>query len=69
MKRFLSLFVGLSILFSTFGFAVADARVSVSGYYRKSGTYVAPHYRSDPDTSFSNNWSTKGNYNPYTGKA
>lgn len=47
---------------------LADARVSVRGYYRKNGTYVAPHYRSSPDHSFSNNWSTKGNINPYTGK-
>lgn len=40
----------------------------VNGYRRKDGTYVRPHYRSTPDNSFSNNWSTKGNTNPYTGK-
>ncbi len=44
------------------------ADVSVSGYYRKDGTYVRPHMRSNPDSSFSNNWSTVGNVNPYTGK-
>lgn len=43
--------------------------VRVRGYYRKNGTYVAPHYRSAPDGNFYNNWSTKGNVNPYTGKA
>lgn len=42
--------------------------VRVRGYTRKDGTYVAPHYRSKPDGNFSNNWSTKGNINPYTGK-
>jgi len=42
--------------------------VSVRGYVRKDGTYVAPHYRSAPDGNFNNNWSTKGNVNPYTGK-
>lgn len=42
--------------------------VYVKGYYRKNGTYIAPHYRSAPDKSLSNNWSTKGNLNPYTGK-
>jgi len=42
--------------------------VSVKGYTRKDGTYVQPHYRSAPDGNFNNNWSTKGNVNPYTGK-
>src|SRR5215217_6329439 len=42
--------------------------VSVRGHVRSDGTYVAPHYRTRPDSSFSNNWSTVGNTNPYTGK-
>ncbi len=40
---------------------------SVRGYVKKDGTYVQPHKRSAPDGSFSNNWTTKGNVNPYTG--
>ncbi|MCJ1219621.1 hypothetical protein [Paenibacillus polymyxa] len=52
-----------------FGFiSVASARTYVHGYTKKNGTHVAPHYRSDRDHSFSNNWSTKGNRNPITGK-
>lgn len=43
-----------------------DADVYVRGYYRKDGTYVRPHYRSSPDGNPYNNWSTKGNINPYT---
>jgi hypothetical protein len=46
----------------------AHAQVYVRGYTKSNGTYVAPHYRSSPDGNFSNNWSTKGNFNPYTGK-
>ena len=42
--------------------------VSVSGYTRNDGTYVAPHYRSAPDGNFDNNWSTLGNINPHTGR-
>jgi hypothetical protein len=42
--------------------------VPVRGYYRNDGTYVAPHYRSDPDGDFYNNWSTYPNVNPYTGE-
>ncbi|MDN4073338.1 hypothetical protein [Fictibacillus terranigra] len=44
------------------------ADVHVSGYFRKDGTYVQPHFRSDPDGNFSNNFSTYGNMNPYTGE-
>jgi len=46
--------------------AVGD--VKVDGYYRKDGTYVQPHYRSDPNGTKSDNWTTKGNINPYTGE-
>ncbi len=42
--------------------------VHVNGYYKADGTYVAPHMRSAPDGDFSNNWTTQGNVNPYTGK-
>jgi hypothetical protein len=48
------------------GPALADT--SVKGYYKKDGTYVQPHKRSDPNSSKTDNWSTKGNTNPYTGK-
>lgn len=39
----------------------------VRGYTRSNGTYVAPYMRSSPDSTTSNNWSTQGNVNPYTG--
>jgi hypothetical protein len=44
------------------------SQVRVKGYYRKDGTYVQPHVRSNPDGNPYNNYSTKGNVNPYTGK-
>jgi len=44
------------------------ADTHVNGYYRKDGTYVKPHYRSDADSNPFNNYSTKGNVNPYTGQ-
>jgi opacity protein-like surface antigen len=43
--------------------------VYVRGYTKKDGTYVAPHYRSSPNSTTSDNWSTQGNVNPYTGQA
>jgi hypothetical protein len=48
--------------------SVASAQTYVRGYYRSNGTYVAPHYRSNADGDFDNNWTTKGNHNPYTGE-
>jgi hypothetical protein len=46
----------------------ASADVWVRGYVRSNGTYVRPHYRSNPDGNFWNNWSTYPNVNPYTGR-
>lgn len=43
--------------------------VRVQGYTKRNGTYVKPHYRTAPNATKSDNWSTKGNINPYTGKA
>lgn len=48
--------------------AICCAQVRVKGYYRKDGTYVRPHMRSNPDGNPYNNWSYPGNINPYTGK-
>ena len=48
--------------------AQSSSDVYVRGYTRKNGTYVKPHYRSRPNSSIRDNWSTKGNTNPYTGR-
>lgn len=42
---------------------------SVRGYTTRNGTYVAPHRATNPDSSRGNNWSTRGNVNPNTGRA
>jgi hypothetical protein len=47
----------------------AFADVYVNGYYRQNGTYVEPHYRSSPNGTTLDNFSTQGNVNPYTGQA
>lgn len=65
MKKFmLSLICFILIIaFTTFAFAEW-----VSGYYRSNGTYVKPYYRSDRNSTVTDNYSFKGNYNPYTGR-
>jgi hypothetical protein len=42
---------------------------SVRGHVTKSGTYVQPHRATNRDSTRVNNWSQKGNVNPYNGKA
>ena len=67
MKKILSalLVIGMLIIFAAGSAFARDTYVK--GYYRSNGTYVQPHYRTSPDNSLFNNYSTKGNVNPYTG--
>lgn len=69
MKKILATFLLLFIMSLGF-FSVAEAyTVKVRGYYKSStGNYVMPSYRTSPNNTKLDNWSTKGNYNPYTGK-
>ena len=48
--------------------SVAEGAQRTRGYMKKNGTYVMPHYKSKRDGTRLNNYSTKGNVNPYTGK-
>lgn len=58
----------LAFVISLICFPAFAKDVYVKGYTKKDGTYVQPHYRSAPDGTPYNNWSTKGNANPYTGQ-
>ena len=42
--------------------------VYVNGYTRSDGEYASSHYRSTPNSTINDNFSTEGNVNPYTGK-
>lgn len=50
------------------GPAIAQSNHYVQGYVRNDGTYVQPHYQTNPDGRAYNNYSTQGNVNPYTGQ-
>lgn len=60
--------ITLIVILSLFAFSSVFADVYVKPHYKSNGTYVGGHYRSSPDSTTSNNWSTIGNTNPYTGK-
>lgn len=59
----------LTLLLFFFGHSFFAQDVYVRGYYRDNGTYVAPHYRTAPNSTVNDNYSTIGNMNPYTGEA
>ena len=67
MKKLTTILIAfISIFCFTTLFAQSD--VYVNGYYKQNGTYVQPHFKTAPNSSMFDNYSTKGNYNPYTGK-
>lgn len=39
----------------------------VNGYQKSNGTYVQGHYKTDSNNTRNDNYSTRGNVNPYTG--
>lgn len=57
-----ALLVVVLLLISTNSFAGR-----VNGYYRSNGTYVQSYNRSNADSTVQDNYSYKGNVNPYTG--
>jgi len=64
LLSFLVLFVSFLFLSS-----VEAKTVRVKSYYKPSSMkYVAPSYKTSPNKTKLDNYSTKGNYNPYTGK-
>jgi hypothetical protein len=67
MRAFVASLLALVLLLGTVAPLLAED-VHVRGHYRRDGTYVQPHMRSTPDSSYNNNWSTYPNTNPYTGQ-
>ena len=52
----------------TSGTGSSSSSHAVRGYTTQRGTYVAPHRQTNADHTQRNNYSTKGNVNPSTGK-
>ena len=62
------LILGIVLAASVAGATMAQP-VYRKGYVRQDGVYVPPSYSTRPDGNPHNNYSTQGNYNPYTGEA
>ena len=65
MRKILAALIAVMAVVLFVGQAFAG---SVRGYYRSNGTYVQPHYRSNPNSTVRDNYGYRGNSNPYTGK-
>ncbi len=50
------------------GTGASNDYIWVDPYYLSDGTYVEGHYRPRPNDTVLDNWTTKGNVNPITGK-
>ena len=61
-------FAATLVLIVLAGSAAAQSHYR-QGYMRKDGTYIPPSYATNPNDTKLDNYSTKGNINPYTGKA
>jgi hypothetical protein len=40
----------------------------VQGHYNRNGTYVQPHYSTNPNSTQNDNYNTRGNYNYHNGQ-
>lgn len=50
------------------GYGYSSRSVPVRGYVRRNSTFVMPHSRTSPNATIKDNWSTRPNVNPFTGK-
>lgn len=66
MKYIIVLVLFFGILLSIGSFD-ALAYTRVKGYIKRNGTYIQPYYRTNTNKTRYDNWSTKGNTNPFNG--
>lgn len=66
MKKIISVMLMVMSLVAICSIAFADTYVRP--HYRRDGSYVQGHYRSDRNNYPDDNWSHHGNVNPHTGQ-
>lgn len=68
IMKLLSKIICLTILITISTTSVAVGSHRVKGYTKRNGTYVAPHKQTNSNHTQRDNYSSKPNTNPYTGK-
>ena len=63
MKKVMLSLIAILLMVASYG----QGQTYVHGYTKSNGTYVEGHYRTLPNSTRNDNWSTIGNTNPYTG--
>ena len=64
--KFIS-FLSIILLFGSLNVSAFTNSCYVNGYYKSNGTYVQGYYRSCPNDTVTDNYSYRGNTNPFTG--
>jgi hypothetical protein len=65
MKKVILLVIAFTVSIPAISFAQYQY---VHPYVRSDGTFVQGHYRTEPNGTTWDNWSTRGNTNPFTGR-
>ncbi len=60
--------IALLTLLCAITMTTAHADSYVHGYSRRDGSHVDGYHRTSPNSTRNDNYSTRGNYNPYTGE-
>ncbi len=69
MKKILIAILVMFVAVAVSSVVVEAKTINVKGYYKPSiSRYVMPYYKTSPNKTKLDNYSTKGNYNPYTSK-
>jgi peptidoglycan hydrolase-like protein with peptidoglycan-binding domain len=67
--KILSFLLIVAVQVQSFSQRKSSSDVQVSSYTKSNGTQVESHYRTAPNSTKNDNFSTRGNTNPYNGKA
>jgi len=67
-KKLLFSLLLVGALFTVSSSVVEARAIRVKSYTTSRGTYVNSYYRTSPNTYRFDNYSSRGNYNPYSGR-
>ena len=69
MRKFVTIFIGVLLIAGSFAISTEAKTIKIKSYYKPSiGKYINSYYKTSPNKTKLDNWSTKGNSNPFTGK-